>query len=126
MGKSFGRVASFEELKMEKVSIPLLLTSCYIEMIRLLGDFGVGLTERLTRQIEMNLRIESFLSPGIPDDSEYWDQRDKLLPYLTYENARIPQHSTIILRKLNLWDRLLLKEQKKQGLLKTRVVAGRI
>lgn len=126
MGKSRGRVASFDEMKMEKMSLPLLITSAYIEGIRMYGDFGVGQHERLMRRVELNYMIEAWLSPGMPTDSDYWSNSKKLKSELTYERARIPRTQTWFMRALSEWDHLLMKEQQRQRLLGTKTVAGRI
>ena len=113
-------------MKMEKLSLPLLITSAYIEGIRMYGDLGVSQSELLMRRVGLNYEIESWISPNIPPESEYWEKSQEYKKFLTFELARMPQNHTMLLKALSAWNRLLMREQQKARLLHTKTVAARI
>jgi hypothetical protein len=126
MSSKFGRVASFDEIKMEKIALPMLFTYAYLERVHLLGNLGVPQSEMLMRQVQLNNEIESWLSPYIPENSAYWEQSEEHKKYLTFEMSKMPQYHTSFMRHLNAWNRLLMREEARNNLLLTKTAAARL
>jgi hypothetical protein len=120
------KVASFEEIKMDKIGLPSLISYAYVESIQLAGNVGVMMPDLLMRRVMLNYEIESWLSPYIPDDSPYWDDAQEQKNYLTFEMARMPQAHTRFMRALACWNRLLMREEARNNLLLTKTMAARI
>ena len=126
MKGKFGRVASFEEIKMDKIGLPMLISYAYAEGIQMAGNNGIPMAELLTRQRMMYGFIEGWLSPYIPKDEPYWDRSKDYKRLLTVELARMPQNHSTFIETLERWNRLLMLEQAKNNLLLTKTVAARI
>lgn len=126
MSSKSGRVGSFDEIRMEKIALPYIITSAYIERIHILGNLAIPQSEVLMRQAQINRLIESFLYPYTPADSSYWEDSGEYTKFLTFEYARMPQHHTQFMNNLTRWDRLIAKEEARNNLLLTKSVAGRV
>ena len=126
MKGKFGRVASFEEIKMDKIGLPMLISYAYAEGIQMAGNNGIPMAELLTRQRMMYGFIEGWLSPYISKEEEYWARSKDYKRMLTVELARMPQNHSTFIETLERWNRLLMLEQAKNNLLLTKTVAARI
>ena len=126
MKGKFGRVASFEEIKMDKIGLPMLISYAYAEGIQMAGNNGIPMAELLTRQRMMYGFIEGWLSPYIARDEPYWENSKNYKRLLTVELARMPQNHSTFIETLERWNRLLMLEQAKNNLLLTKTVAARI
>ena len=122
----YGRVASFEEMKMDKIGLASLIGTAYYQSIEMSGNNGLPMAEMLMRRVMLNYEIEGWLSPYIPKESEYWKSSEAPKKYLTTEFARMPQYHTTFIQSLAAWNRLLMKEEARMNLLLTRNVAARI
>jgi len=120
------KVATFEEIKMDKIGLPSLISYAYVEGIQLLGNLAVPMPEMLMRRVMLNMEIESWLSPYIPEDSDYWRDAETIKNFLTVEYARMPQMHTKFIRALAAWNRLLMREEARNNLLLTKTMAARI
>ena len=120
------KVATFEEIKMDKIGLPSLISYAYVESIQLTGNLGVPMPEMLMRRVMLNYEIESWLSPYIPDDSDYWHDSKQIKAFLSVEYARMPQMHTRFIRALAAWNRLLMREEARNNLLLTKTMAARI
>ena len=67
-----GRVASWEELRNDKIGLPGIITQFYMQKSNLIGVNGIGTQEILWRYITINNEIEGLLSVYIKEDSDYW------------------------------------------------------
>jgi hypothetical protein len=126
MSSKFGRVASFDEMRMEKIALPMLFTLAYMEGIHLLGNLGVPQSELLMRRVMLTYEVENWMSPYITADSAYWDQSEEHKKFLTFEMSRMPQYHTSFMRHLNAWNRLLMREEARNNLLLTKTAAARL
>lgn len=126
MKGKFGRVASFEEIKMDKIGLPMLISYAYAESIQMMGNNGIPTAEMLMRRVMLNYEIESWLSPYIDDENGYWTKSEELKQHLTVEYARMPQFHTKFIRTLAEWNRLLMREEARNNLLLTKTLAARI
>ena len=120
------KVATFEEIKMDKIGLPSLISYAYVESIQLAGNMGMPMPDMLMRRVLLNYEVESWLSPYIASDSPYWTTSEKLKHYLTFEMARMPQYHTRFMRALADWNRLLMREEARNNLLLTKTAAARI
>ena len=120
------RVASFEEIKMDKIGLASLIGTAYYESIAMTGNNGLPMSEMLMRRVMINYEIEGWLSPYIPLDSEYWKNSLEAKKYLTTEFARMPQNHTAFIQNLAAWNRLLMREEARNNLLLTKNVSARI
>jgi len=122
----YGRVASFEEMKMDKIGLASLIGTAYYQSIEMSGNNGLPMAEMLMRRVMLNYEIESWISPYIPEANEYWKKSGEAKKYLTAELARMPQYHTQFIQKLAAWNQLLMKEEARMNLLLTRNVAARV
>ena len=118
------KVATFEEIKMDKIGLPSLISYAYVESIQLTGNVGLPMPEMLMRRVMLNMEIESWLSPYIPEDSDYWRDSKPIKNFLTVEYARMPQMHTRFIRAIADWNQLLMREEARNNLLLTKTVAG--
>lgn len=118
------KVASFEEIKMDKIGLPSLISYAYVEGIQLAGNTNLSMPDMLMRRVMLNYEIESWLSPYISDDSDYWENSEIHKRFLTVEYARMPQAHTKFIQDLAKWNRLLMREEARNNLLLTKTVAG--
>jgi len=119
-------VASFEEMRQDKIGLAPLIGTAYYQEIEMTGNNGIPMSELLMRLVLLRNFTENKISPYLPDTDEYWTKVKPIKERLTVEFARMPQYHTAFIRGLSEWDKLLMKEESRLNLLLTRNVAARI
>ena len=126
MPMGHARVASFEDMKMDKIGVASLIANAYYQEIEMIGNNGIPMGELLIRLSLLRRATENKLSPYIPRDSEYWNKSEKLKGRMTVEFARMPQAHSSFINNLSDWDMLLMREEARLSLLLTKNVSARV
>ena len=120
------KVATFEDIaKMDKVGIAYILMNFHVTKADLLKQ-NLPMDRLLNNFTAINYSIESFLSPYIKEDDDYWEKSKELKTWLVPDKIRIERLHGSCLQKLAEWDRLLSREQARLQLFLTQEVKGQV
>jgi len=121
-----GRVASWEELRNDKIAVSGIINQFFLQKSNLIGQNGLSTPELLWRYIMINTEVEGLISNYINQDSEYWVKVNKLKKTFVPELVKMPQNSAMILGKISLWNQLLSSEFAKLDMMITKRKAARV
>ena len=126
MARRTGRVASWDELRNDKIALTGIINQFYLQKSNLIGINGLRTEDILWRYIMINTEIEGLISNYIDKDSEYWTEVNKLKVVFIPDYVRMPQNSGLVLKKLSRWNQLLSREYARLNMLLTISRAAKI